>query len=208
MTSRSSIPAAHKHLRRGLLVCALTAACSGALAQTSVNEYGLQHRGSVIADDVLYSIGGGRAISMTGAANMRSIGVGVGWNSNLICGDMSLTTTLQNQLNGITNGFQTIMSNVIQNATSAVASLPALIIQRADPVSGTRCGTASSWKFRPGCWADGWPTWCFWTGERRSRSMFFCRRCNLLTFGYSTAPGCRSQIWMRPSVAAKNCCVM
>src|SRR3546814_6839027 len=30
-------------------------------------------------------------------------------------------------------GFQTIMSNVIQNATSAVASLPALIIQRADP---------------------------------------------------------------------------
>jgi hypothetical protein len=46
---------------------------------------------------------------------------------------MSITTTLQNQLNGITNGFQTIMSNVIQNATAAVASLPALIIQRADP---------------------------------------------------------------------------
>jgi integrating conjugative element protein (TIGR03755 family) len=64
---------------------------------------------------------------------MRSIGVGVGWNSNLICGDMSITTTLQNQLNGITNGFQQIMSNVIQSATSAVASLPALIIQRADP---------------------------------------------------------------------------
>src|SRR5690606_22075181 len=30
-------------------------------------------------------------------------------------------------------GFQSIMSNVIQNATAAVASLPALIIQRADP---------------------------------------------------------------------------
>src|SRR3546814_4543560 len=40
---------------------------------------------------------------------------------------------IQNQLNGITNGFQNIMSSVIQNATSAVASLPALIIQRADP---------------------------------------------------------------------------
>jgi integrating conjugative element protein (TIGR03755 family) len=64
---------------------------------------------------------------------MQTLGVGVGWNSNLICGDMSITTTLQNQLNGITNGFQTIMSNVIQNATAAVASLPALIIQRADP---------------------------------------------------------------------------
>jgi integrating conjugative element protein (TIGR03755 family) len=70
---------------------------------------------------------------MGGAANMHSIGVGVGWNSNLICGDMSITTTLQNQLNGITNGFQAIMSSVIQNATAAVASLPALIIQRADP---------------------------------------------------------------------------
>ena len=70
---------------------------------------------------------------MGGAGNMQSIGVGIGWNSNLICGNMSITTTLQNQLNGITNGFQSIMSTVIQNATSAVASLPALIIQRADP---------------------------------------------------------------------------
>ncbi len=67
------------------------------------------------------------------SASMQSLGVGIGWNSNLICGDMSITTTLQNQLNGITNGFQTIMSHVIQNATAAVASLPALIIQRADP---------------------------------------------------------------------------
>jgi integrating conjugative element protein (TIGR03755 family) len=64
---------------------------------------------------------------------MQSLGVGLGWNSNLVCGDMSITTTLQNQLNGITNGFQSIMSTVIQSATSAVASLPALIIQRADP---------------------------------------------------------------------------
>ena len=88
---------------------------------------------SVIGDDVLYSIGGGRAVPMGPGANMRSLSVGVGWNSNLICGDMNLQTTLQNQLNGITNGFQSIMSNVIQNATTAVASLPALIIQRANP---------------------------------------------------------------------------
>ncbi|HIE1837703.1 integrating conjugative element protein [Pseudomonas aeruginosa] len=64
---------------------------------------------------------------------MRSIGVGAGWNSNLICGDMSLSTTIQNQLNGVTSGFQNIMSSVIQSATGAVASLPALLIQRADP---------------------------------------------------------------------------
>ena len=114
------------------LACAVMAA-GVAWAQTRINPSGVSVNGSVIGDDVLYSIGGGRAVSMGGAGNMQSIGVGVGWNSNLICGNMSITTTLQNQLNGITNGFQSIMSSVIQNATSAVASLPALIIQRANP---------------------------------------------------------------------------
>ena len=120
-------------LRATLLVAAITLVVGVAWAQTRIDPNGVNVSGSVIGDDVLYSIGGGRAVSMGGAGNMQSIGVGVGWNSNLICGDMSITTTLQNQLNGITNGFQTIMSDVIQNATSAVASLPALIIQRADP---------------------------------------------------------------------------
>lgn len=115
------------------LIFLLTLACTGSIAQTHVGTYGVHHRGSVIGDDVLYSIGGGRAVSMTGAAHMRSLSVGVGWNANLICGNMSLTTTLQNQLNGVTHGFQAIMSTVIDNATAAVASLPALIIQRADP---------------------------------------------------------------------------
>ena len=124
---------AKPHLRATLLVAVITLAVGVAWAQTRIDPNGVNVGGSVIGDDVLYSIGGGRAVSMGGAGNMQSIGVGVGWNSNLICGDMSITTTLQNQLNGITNGFQTIMSNVIQNATSAVASLPALIIQRADP---------------------------------------------------------------------------
>ena len=124
---------AKSHLRATLLVAAITLVVGVAWAQTRIDPNGVNVSGSVIGDDVLYSIGGGRAVSMGGAGNMQSIGVGVGWNSNLICGDMSITTTLQNQLNGITNCFQTIMSNVIQNATSAVASLPALIIQRADP---------------------------------------------------------------------------
>ncbi len=104
-----------------------------AVAQTTLDDQGFSSTGKVIGSDVLYSIGGGRAVSMGPAGNMQSLGVGVGWNSNLVCGDMSITTTLQNQLNGITNGFQSIMGTVIQSATSAVASLPALIIQRADP---------------------------------------------------------------------------
>ena len=115
--------------RPGALACALAVASGLALAQSG----GFQTSGSVIGDEVMYSIGGGNAVSMSGAAGMRSLGVGVGWNSNLVCGDMSISTTIQNQLNGLTNGFQNIMSNVIQSATSAVASLPALIIQRADP---------------------------------------------------------------------------
>ncbi|WP_236260827.1 integrating conjugative element protein [Pseudomonas fluorescens] len=94
---------------------------------------GFSGSGSVIGDDVLYSIGGGNAVSMGRAGNMQSVGVGVGWNSNLMCGNMDLSTTLHNQLNGLTGGFQSIMGSVIQNATGAVASLPALIIQRADP---------------------------------------------------------------------------
>ncbi|TLG88303.1 integrating conjugative element protein [Pseudomonas edaphica] len=113
-----------------LWISALLLSINGAVAEPDTR---FSYSGSVIGDDVLYSIGGGSAVSMGGAANMKSIGVGAGWNSNLICGDMSLETTLQNQLNGITKGFQSIMSNVIQNATGAVASLPALIIQRADP---------------------------------------------------------------------------
>lgn len=107
--------------------------CSTVLAQTRLDDTGFSSTGKVIGSDVLYSIGGGRAVSMGPAGNMQSIGVGVGWNSNLVCGDMSITKTLQNQLNGVTNGFQSIMGTVIQGATSAVASLPALIIQRADP---------------------------------------------------------------------------
>ncbi|WP_408326342.1 integrating conjugative element protein [Paraburkholderia agricolaris] len=102
-------------------------------AQTQLSSNGVDVSGQVIGDDVLYHIGGGRAVSMSSTGNMQSLGVGLGWNNNLICGNMSLTTTLQNQLNGVTNGFQSIMSTVIQNATGAVASLPALIIQRADP---------------------------------------------------------------------------
>jgi integrating conjugative element protein (TIGR03755 family) len=114
-----------RSLLTGLLLIASTV--------QSADKNNIEYSGNVIGDDVLYSIGGGRAVSMGGAANMQSIGIGAGWNSNLICGNMDLSTTLQNQLNGVTNGFQSIMSSVIQNATSAVASLPALIIQRADP---------------------------------------------------------------------------
>jgi hypothetical protein len=76
-TLRRRWPARSRWLRRGL------------------GAAGYQTSGPVIGDDVMYSIGGGSAVSMGRAAGMRSIGVGVGWNSNLICGDMSIQTTLR-----------------------------------------------------------------------------------------------------------------
>lgn len=109
-------------------LCSLTSA-----AASSVEPINASTSGSVIGDEVLYSIGGGSAVAMGSAGNMQSIHVGGGWSNNLICGNMSMTNTLENQLNGATAGFQNIMTTVVQNATGAVASLPALILQRANP---------------------------------------------------------------------------
>ncbi|WP_419715687.1 integrating conjugative element protein [Dickeya chrysanthemi] len=82
-----------------LLVTALSMTSGLALAQ----DGGFQNSGAVIGDEVMYSIGGGNAVSMSGAAGMRSIGAGVGWNSNLICGDMNISTTIQRADPGLYN---------------------------------------------------------------------------------------------------------
>ncbi|EFW11706.1 hypothetical protein SSYM_2171, partial [Serratia symbiotica str. Tucson] len=50
-----------------------------------------------------------------------------------MCGSFDLKTTVGNQLNGITSGFKDLMGNVIQGATGAVMSMPAMAIQRANP---------------------------------------------------------------------------
>lgn len=124
---------ARRHFLIPWLAC-LGAGLASGLVQAA--DYSVNKSGTIIEvidERVMYRVGGGTAVSMGSAGDMESIGVGAGWNSNLLCGAMSLTTTLENQLNGASNGFQTIMSTLIQNATAAVASLPALIIQRADP---------------------------------------------------------------------------
>lgn len=121
-------------LRIGVIgLLTLTTSMTSYAIQTKIDDTSVNAGGAVIDDYVFYNIGGGRAVSMSKHNNMQSIKIGAGWSSNLICGDMSLETTLQNQLNGVTNGFQQIMGDVINNATSAVASLPAMILQRADP---------------------------------------------------------------------------
>src|SRR3546814_14539633 len=61
------------HLRATLFVAAITLVVGVTWAQTSIDPNGVNASGSVIGDDVLYSIGGGRAVSMGGAGNMQSI---------------------------------------------------------------------------------------------------------------------------------------
>lgn len=87
-----------------------------------------------ISDYLFYTIGGGSVISPPpGHSNMEKLSIGVGWSSDLMCGNFDISTTVKNQLNGLTDGFRNLMSNVISSATGAVASLPAMVIQRANP---------------------------------------------------------------------------
>ncbi len=97
------------------------------------NSYSVDQQGAV-ADALYYQIGGGSVITPAlTRRNTQLLNVRAGWNADLMCGNFDISTTVRNQLNGVTEGFQDLMGNVIQSATSAVASLPAMIIQRANP---------------------------------------------------------------------------
>jgi len=80
-----------------------------------------------------YEIGGGMVSTPTGSNTFASIGIGVEWKTNMSCGNFDPSISISNQLNGITEGFKNMMSDIVQNATSAVASLPMLVIMRANP---------------------------------------------------------------------------
>lgn len=99
----------------------------------AADDYSFRTRGAV--DDLLYyQIGGGEAVMPPPVRRSPSpLSLGLGWNADMMCGNFDIDTTVRNQLNGITDGFQQLMGNVIQSATGAVASLPAMIIQRANP---------------------------------------------------------------------------
>lgn len=114
-------------------VAALTAMFCHCLAAAADNNYGIDQQGA-IADSLYYQIGGGSVITPAlTRRNTQLLNVRAGWNADLVCGNFDISTTVRNQLNGVTDGFQQMMGQVIQSATSAVASLPAMIIQRANP---------------------------------------------------------------------------
>ena len=81
-----------------------------------------------------YQIGGASMpTAPTGTTNFGTLGLGAEWQTNMQCGSFDPSISISNQLNGITDGFKDMMGDIINNATGAVASLPALIIQRANP---------------------------------------------------------------------------
>lgn len=90
---------------------------------------------SILSDKVFYQIGGGVGYMAppTRANTINAAEFGLGWKANLMCGNFDMKTTIKNQLNGLTEGFKDLYSNIIESATGAVASLPAMVIQRANP---------------------------------------------------------------------------
>lgn len=103
------------------------------IALAADNNYSVDQQGA-IADALYYQIGGGSVITPAlTRRNTQLLNVRAGWNADLMCGNFDISTTVRNQLNGVTEGFQNLMGNVIQSATAAVTSLPAMIIQRSNP---------------------------------------------------------------------------
>ena len=90
--------------------------------------------GTAVNDKLSYELGGGAAY---GAASTRivppGIGFGIQWKADMMCGNMDLQSTIKNQLNGSTDGFKNIMGGIVESATGAIMSLPAMLIQRSNP---------------------------------------------------------------------------
>ncbi|SEG30042.1 hypothetical protein [Billgrantia desiderata] len=107
---------------RALIAAAVLAASTHASAQSA-------------GDALYYQIGGASPFSVSAGRghNPFSQGIGIRWNSNMTCGNFDIGTTVSNQLNGLTRGFQNLMGDVINNAQSAVMSMPAMIIKRSNP---------------------------------------------------------------------------
>lgn len=82
-----------------------------------------------------YEIGGAQSISVAPNINQSStaLSASANWGVNMSCGKFDPVLGVSNVLNGIKTGTDALMNNMLSAATSAIASLPALILQRANP---------------------------------------------------------------------------
>lgn len=89
---------------------------------------------AILSDKVFYQIGGGAGyMAPPSRGKTNAVELGVGWKSNLMCGNFDIKTTIKNDLNGLKDGFKDLLGNVIDSAKGAVASMPAMVLQRANP---------------------------------------------------------------------------
>jgi integrating conjugative element protein (TIGR03755 family) len=87
------------------------------------------------SSDWYYKIGGAEAISAAANRNVTTVtlggalDLGLGYN----CGNFNPVLGVTNILNNVKSGAEQMMQQMVTAATGAIASLPALILQRANP---------------------------------------------------------------------------
>ena len=88
-----------------------------------------------VDDEFYYLLGGGEPVTRAASNRNATIELGgaIEWNADLMCGNFDMSLSVDEQLQGIKGSFSNIMSGVISAATGAVASLPALVIQKVNP---------------------------------------------------------------------------
>ncbi len=82
-----------------------------------------------------YEIGGAQSISLPANISQTStpISASANWGIGYSCGKFDPILGVSSVLNDIKSGADAFLSNMISAATSSIASLPALILQRANP---------------------------------------------------------------------------
>ena len=82
-----------------------------------------------------YQIGGARSISLPANAGVKTVSLNgaVEYGLGYSCGNFDPTLGLSNILNGIKNSGNNLINGAVGAVTSAIGSLPALIMQRIDP---------------------------------------------------------------------------
>ena len=114
------------------LICALSIGVSAATVQAA----GLGEHSPRSSEIYEYRIGGAtnRVDPLSRFEEIDIADAGLEWGLGDDCGEFDPKISVGNQLNGITEGFKDMMSHIMDAATDVVASLPAIAIQRADPL--------------------------------------------------------------------------
>ena len=88
-----------------------------------------------VDDEFYYRLGGGEPVTRSASNRDTTLELGgaVVWNTDLMCGNFDMSLSVDEQLKGLKGSFSNLMSSVISAATGAVASLPALVIQKVNP---------------------------------------------------------------------------